>query len=160
MTFTIEQKRQSQAKYLENNREKINLRKKARYYAYTERILAANKKRRDENREHVLEIERASRNKNKDKNRLRKNANQSIRNRLITSSNYVILYKDLKRVYTDPCFNCGSIKNQSLDHKIPLSRGGEHKIGNIMTLCQPCNASKHARTIMEWRLNKIKKGDG
>ena len=159
MTFTIEQKRQSQAKYLENNREKINLRKKARYYAYTERILAANKKRRDENREHVLEIERASRNKNKDKNRLRKNANQSIRNRLITSSNYVILYKDLKRVYTDPCFNCGSIKNQSLDHKIPLSRGGEHKIGNIMTLCQPCNASKHARTIMEWRLNKIKKGD-
>ena len=159
MTFTIEQKRQSQAKYLENNREKINLRKKARYYAHTERILAANKKRRDENREHVLEIERASRNKNKDKNRLRKNANQSIRNRLITSSNYVILYKDLKRVYTDPCFNCGSMKNQSLDHKIPLSRGGEHKIGNIMTLCQPCNASKHARTIMEWRLNKIKKGD-
>jgi 5-methylcytosine-specific restriction endonuclease McrA len=159
MTLTVEKRKEYQDRYLAKNREKINLRKKARYYANTERILAANKKRRDENKEHVLEIERASRNKNKDKNRLRKNANQSIRNRLITSSNYVILYKDLKRVYSNPCFNCGSMKNQSLDHKIPLSKGGEHKIGNIMTLCQPCNASKHARTIMEWRLNKIKKGD-
>ena len=158
MTLTAEKRKEYQDRYLAKNREKINLRKKARYYANTERILAANKKRRDENKEHVLEIERASAARNIKKNRPVKNARQSIRNRLLNSSEYVILYKELKRVYSDPCFKCGSLTNQSLDHKIPLSKGGEHKIGNIMTLCKPCNASKHARTIMEWRLSNIRKG--
>ncbi len=106
-----------------------------------------------------IEIERKSRAKNKEKNRPSRNARQSIRNRLVSDSKYVIIYKDLKRIYSEPCFNCGSLKNQSLDHRIPLSRGGEHKIGNMLTLCQPCNASKHSRTIMEWKLSKIKKGD-
>jgi len=114
---------------------------------------------RKNNYEKRIEIERKSRAKNKEKNRPYKNARQSIRNRLVSDSKYVIIYKDLKRIYSEPCFNCGSLKNQSLDHRIPLSRGGEHKIGNMLTLCQPCNASKHSRTIMEWKLSKIKKGD-
>jgi 5-methylcytosine-specific restriction endonuclease McrA len=79
---------------------------------------------------------------------------------LVLDSKYVIIYKDLKKIYDEQCFNCGATENQSLDHRIPLSRGGEHKIGNMMTLCQPCNASKSSRTIMEWKLAKIKKGDG
>ena len=114
---------------------------------------------RKNNYEKRIEIERKSRAKNKEKNRLSRNARQSIRNRLVSDSKYVIIYKDLKRIYSEPCFNCGSLKNQSLDHRIPLSRGGEHKIGNMLTLCQPCNASKHSKTIMEWKLSKIKKGD-
>ena len=114
---------------------------------------------RKNNYEKRIEIERKSRAKNKEKNRPYKNARQSIRNRLVSDSKYVIIYKDLKRIYSEPCFNCGSLKNQSLDHRIPLSRGGEHKIGNMLTLCQPCNASKHSKTIMEWKLSKIKKGD-
>lgn len=106
-----------------------------------------------------IEIERRSRARNKERYRPIKNARQSVRNKLLSDSKYVIIYKDLKKIYSEPCFNCGSVKNQSLDHRIPLSRGGEHKFGNMLTLCQPCNASKSSRTIMEWKLDKIKKGD-
>jgi 5-methylcytosine-specific restriction endonuclease McrA len=143
----------------QNNRDKVLASKKRSYERNKESILKANSDYRQENHERRLEIERESRVKNKEKNRPAKNARQSIRNKLVSGSNYVIIYKDLKKIYQQPCFNCGVSNNQSLDHKIPLSRGGQHKIGNIMTLCQPCNASKNARTIMEWKLAKIKKGD-
>ena len=135
------------------------IRSKARYKKEGEKMRAQMANLRKNNYEKRIEIERKSRAKNKEKNRPSRNARQSIRNRLVSDSKYVIIYKDLKRIYSEPCFNCGSLKNQSLDHRIPLSRGGEHKIGNMLTLCQPCNASKHSRTIMEWKLSKIKKGD-
>jgi 5-methylcytosine-specific restriction endonuclease McrA len=142
-----------------NNRDRVLASKKRSYEKNKDSILKANSEYRQENYERRIEIERASRERNRDKNRPSKNARQSVRNRLVSSSKYVIIYKDLKRIYSQPCFNCGSMNNQSLDHRIPLSRGGEHKIGNMLTLCQPCNASKHSRTIMEWKLSKIKKGD-
>ena len=143
----------------ENNKDRVLASKKRSYEKNKDSILKANSEYRQENYERRIEIERASRERNKDKNRPSKNARQSVRNRLVSGSKYVIIYKDLKRIYSQPCFNCGSMNNQSLDHRIPLSRGGEHKIGNMLTLCQPCNASKHSRTIMEWKLSKIKKGD-
>ena len=145
--------------YAQKNRKSKSGKDLKRYYSKKEEILIKNAEYRKMNHERRLEIERASRAKNKEKNRPSKNARQSIRNKLVSDSKYVIIYKDLKRIYHQPCLNCGTNKNQSLDHKIPLSRGGEHKIGNIMTLCQPCNASKNAKTIMEWKLANIKKGD-
>jgi 5-methylcytosine-specific restriction endonuclease McrA len=155
-----EQNRMWQLAYAQKNRKEKSAKDLKRYYSKKEEILIKNAEYRKLNHEARLEIERASRAKNKQKNRPSKNARQSIRNKLASDSKYVIIYKDLKRIYSQPCLNCGTNKNQSLDHKIPLSRGGEHKIGNIMTLCQPCNASKNAKTIMEWKLAKIKKGDG
>ena len=144
----------------ENNRDRVLASKKRSYENNKLSILKANAKYREQNHELRLNIERSSRAKNKEKNKPLKNARQSVRNRLVSDSKYVIIYKDLKRIYQEPCFNCGNTENQSLDHRIPLSRGGEHKIGNMMTLCQSCNASKSSKTIMEWKLAKIKKGDG
>ena len=135
-----------------------NLRSKKRYQKVGWKMRQQMADQRIREYDKRIEIERRSRAKNKEKYRPIKNARQSQRNRLLSDPKYVILYKDLKRIYSQPCFNCGSMKNQSLDHVIPLSRGGEHKIGNMMTLCQPCNASKHSRTIMEWKLSKTKKG--
>jgi 5-methylcytosine-specific restriction endonuclease McrA len=72
----------------------------------------------------------------------------------VQGSIYVISKKDLRRLYSQPCSACGTMENLSIDHIIPISRGGSHSVGNMMTLCRPCNASKHARTIMEWRRAK------
>ncbi len=38
----------------------------------------------------------------------------------------------------------------TIDHKIPLARGGTNDPENLQLLCQPCNASKNARTMEEW----------
>jgi 5-methylcytosine-specific restriction endonuclease McrA len=38
----------------------------------------------------------------------------------------------------------------TIDHKIPLSRGGSNWPRNIQHLCQPCNDSKGTKTMREW----------
>lgn len=50
------------------------------------------------------------------------------------------------------CFYCGESPDEQLtvDHVVPLSRGGRHSIGNIVPACKRCNSSKHDRLIVEW----------
>lgn len=69
------------------------------------------------------------------------------------SKRFNITDKDLRRLMRSSCWNCKTYNNQTFDHIIPLSRGGSHGIGNIMILCQTCNLSKHASTIMEWKIS-------
>jgi 5-methylcytosine-specific restriction endonuclease McrA len=37
------------------------------------------------------------------------------------------------------------------DHVYPLSRGGSHGIGNVLPVCRPCNLSKGAKFLIEWK---------
>ena len=64
---------------------------------------------------------------------------------------YQITEKELKKLYESLCIYCGSNKRITLDHVIPISRGGSHGIGNIAPACLSCNSSKSDKTIMEWR---------
>jgi 5-methylcytosine-specific restriction endonuclease McrA len=66
----------------------------------------------------------------------------------------VISNKEIEFLQNSPCFYCGSKERITIDHIIPLARGGRHSIGNFVSACHSCNSKKHARFIMEWRLNK------
>ncbi|MDR1201571.1 MAG: HNH endonuclease [Tannerellaceae bacterium] len=51
-----------------------------------------------------------------------------------------------KRIYErdgNRCLNCGSIEDLSIDHIIPLSKGGKTVIQNLQTLCMKCNLQKY-----------------
>jgi len=48
------------------------------------------------------------------------------------------------------CQYCGSIKNLTIDHVIPRSRGGDNSWNNLVTACMPCNTHKGDRTPEEW----------
>ena len=54
------------------------------------------------------------------------------------------------------CSYCGEKSKLTLDHVVPLSRGGTNTIGNVVPACQSCNSSKHARLLIEWRARKAK----
>lgn len=47
------------------------------------------------------------------------------------------------------CQYCGSHKHLTLDHVIPVSRGGLHTWDNVVTACAPCNQRKSNRTPLE-----------
>lgn len=64
---------------------------------------------------------------------------------------YTITDKDVRRLYASPCWVCGSTNDIHADHRIPLSKGGRHSIGNLDPLCADCNLSKHDKLLAEWR---------
>lgn len=48
------------------------------------------------------------------------------------------------------CVYCGSTDQLTLDHVVPVSRGGSDEIENLVACCQRCNSIKGARTPEEW----------
>lgn len=57
-------------------------------------------------------------------------------------------------LYDNRCFYCGADGKMTMEHVMPLIRGGTHSVGNIVPACVSCNCHKQARTVMEWRYNK------
>lgn len=49
------------------------------------------------------------------------------------------------------CVYCGKSAKLTIDHDIPLIRGGSNWISNLVGACKPCNSSKCDRTGEEFR---------
>lgn len=48
------------------------------------------------------------------------------------------------------CAYCGTNGDLHMEHVIPISKGGEHHLGNIVPACQRCNYSKHTFEVQAW----------
>lgn len=48
------------------------------------------------------------------------------------------------------CFYCGASGRMTIDHVVPLARGGKHEADNLVPACQSCNSSKGAKLLEEW----------
>lgn len=60
-------------------------------------------------------------------------------------SRYLVYKRDDNR-----CQYCGSIKQLTIDHVIPKSKGGKDTWENLVVACMPCNTKKGDRTPEEW----------
>lgn len=59
-------------------------------------------------------------------------------------------WSTIKLSFNNTCLRCGRCEPEislSMDHVIPLSRGGRHEAANIQPLCFDCNRWKNARSI-------------
>lgn len=45
------------------------------------------------------------------------------------------------------CLRCGEQKTLTVDHVVPLTKGGANAICNIQPLCRSCNARKKTHSI-------------
>ena len=51
------------------------------------------------------------------------------------------------KLYGGRCLRCGTTKDITADHVIPLAKGGPHNASNIQPLCRPCNSWKGVKII-------------
>lgn len=89
-------------------------------------------------------------------NNLDKRAQSYAKRRAMLASckTYVVSDKDLKRIFRSPCFYCGKTGKITLDHIIPISKGGSHGVGNLVGACNSCNSSKCDKYLFAWRMSK------
>lgn len=70
---------------------------------------------------------------------------------------FVVTERDWLRLverYRGCCAYCGKPPAGGFlhrEHVIPIVRGGQHSIGNLLPACPPCNLSKGRKTVTEWR---------
>lgn len=136
------------------NKEKIDARNLSYRVANRERYAAYTKKYRENNPEKAKEVYRNWQLKYPEKVR-----EHSHRRRAALRNNgvFVILERDLKRLYSSPCTYCGSTANITADHVVPIARGGVHSIGNLVPACSSCNSSKHSHLVTEWKLKTLRR---
>ena len=55
------------------------------------------------------------------------------------------------------CYYCGNkfdVDNLSMDHLVPVVRGGRSTKSNVVVSCKKCNFDKKHKTLVEIRLHK------
>jgi 5-methylcytosine-specific restriction endonuclease McrA len=70
-----------------------------------------------------------------------------------------------KKISTGICHYCGKKFNPvdlTMDHKIPLARGGTSEKSNLVPACKECNNRKKYLLPLEWEeyLDRLKKPEG
>lgn len=61
------------------------------------------------------------------------------------------LIKLIFKLYDYECMYCCSKKQLSLEHILPVSRGGDNSFENLGVACKSCNSSKGHKTIVEFK---------
>jgi 5-methylcytosine-specific restriction endonuclease McrA len=128
---------------------------KQRRHLYRERHRVYKRQWRAENIEHLRAVDRKYREANKSiwaaKERKR-------RAKQLENPSFYISKKELQKLYVGPCTYCGVAGKMTLDHVVPIQRGGSHSVGNLVPACGSCNFSKGQKLLIEWRIYKMRKG--
>lgn len=59
-------------------------------------------------------------------------------------------WEQMKKDFKRTCLSCRKTEPEiklTIDHIIPVTRGGKHQATNIQPLCKPCNSRKYTKII-------------
>jgi 5-methylcytosine-specific restriction endonuclease McrA len=79
-------------------------------------------------------------------------------NRLPGYSRGLAVKRELILAEGHPWAYCGDPKPRSIDHVMPVARGGDHRRKNLVPACMRCNGQKNNRTPEEWRADRLAAG--
>ena len=127
-----------------------NSEQRKRYQVNRERYIGISRSWKQRNPERVKEQQREWKQANPERKR---ELEHRRRTRKQENGVYVISPKDMRRLAGD-CVYCGATEHITMDHVIPISRGGTHGIGNLVPACASCNNRKLDKTVMEWRMGR------
>jgi 5-methylcytosine-specific restriction endonuclease McrA len=138
----VEKVKQALAKWARENPEKRRASKALRFSANPEKHRASDAKWRKANVEKIAVW--AS------KRRAAKYANTPL-NEMLTSTEWLAILAEAN----GHCHYCGREAKLTLDHVIPLSKGGKHSKDNVVPACLHCNESKKDKTLREWMTRRV-----
>ena len=146
--------RESDKNYYQNNRKKV-LKRVKKYYE-------DNKKKKQEyyerNKVRILEVAKQYRITDAYRETIKKYkhspkgmfADRDVHNRRRIQKNKGKLtnqeWDEILRKHNFRCAYCGLKGNMTIDHVIPISKGGQHLVNNIVPACVECNSRKGARS--------------
>ena len=69
------------------------------------------------------------------------------------NSEGILTFEEEKYIYArfPICPYCNTSKSDTLDHVIPLSKGGKNDTSNVVAVCRSCNSKKHDKMLIEFR---------
>jgi 5-methylcytosine-specific restriction endonuclease McrA len=70
--------------------------------------------------------------------------------RRATGSLTIEQWHDICKRYDYSCAYCGSPHNLTMDHVVPISKGGKTTSDNVIPACISCNSSKKDKDMLEW----------
>ena len=112
--------RPDQATYRAANREKLTARTMAFFMAHPEKRVAIEQRRRARKR-------------------------SAPRNDLTAAQ-----WRAIKEHYNHSCVYCGrKMQRLTIDHIVPLSKGGSHTLQNVVPACQSCNSRKNSGPVLK-----------
>ena len=160
----IEQAKATTKKWSEANPDKVKAATKAWRGANSEWVRVTAKAWREANPEKTKAAERAWHAANPEKinaaarawgkaNPERTRQHTQRRNatkRSLPSTLTITQWENIKTFFDNRCCYCGEEKPLYQEHFVPLSKGGEYTLDNIICACGSCNSSKGPRNFFEW----------
>lgn len=152
---------QSCAQRYQGKKEQIKIYLKKYYSEHREKLIKDSRNYYHQNKEKIIDYqreyckrnpERASLYKSKYRanHRIQRQEADLIRKEQLKANGGNITFgewNNLLELYNHKCLACESTENLSMDHIIPLSKGGRHSIDNVQLLCVSCNSHKGTKTI-------------
>lgn len=130
------------------NAKSICAERRAWYAANREKRLAQKKVYYAKNRERKIARERIWCVANPEK---RADAGNRRRARKLAATAIPIPAAALRALKAAPCAYCDAPGPSTIDHMIPLARGGAHALENLTSACKRCNSRKCTKTAEDFR---------
>ena len=141
--------KEQNAEWYQANRDKILERVKARAIAKRDEILAYHVRHYEKNSAKIKATVAAYRAKYPEKKAILENRRR-VRKLGNGGSHTLEELNDKFSKFGNRCFYCGRECKLTIDHDIPLARGGSDSIDNILPACKSCNSKKNTKTAIEF----------
>ena len=140
-------------KWRKENQDKIKEGKRRWYAENFEKSKKSKKLYYQANREKTISDAKKWRERNPDKVKVNHTKRRALLNNSMSTLN-AHEWKEIKKSYGNQCVYCG-VKATTLDHIVPISKGGDNTRDNIVPACRSCNSSKQEKSLLVFMLHRL-----